>query len=418
MRDDMGSIDPERSPIFGAHAAPTIGWLLTEGQRHTGIADLLANYAGHLRQRGVPLAQATLHVRLLHPQIRGITYIWKADRAPGQPQVEEFRRAHDIETAQEFRDGSIAAIIEDGSEGMRFHLESLTPPYPFPVLNELRADGVTDYAAMPMRFSFGAHNVATFAATAPGGFGTADLTLFYEALPALTALVEARSLRLLSENLLNTYVGPEAGSRILQGDVRRGSGMTIAAVLWYCDLRGFTLLADQLSQDQLIALLNGYFEIMGGAVQRHGGEILKFIGDAMLAIFPVQPTAGSRKLAEECARALRAASEALAGMRRLNEQRAIWGHPALGAGIALHVGDVMYGNIGAPDRLDFTVIGPAVNLVTRLERLTRRFERDLVASAGFARTCPKMPLESLGFHPIKGLREPVEVFGLKLPPPA
>lgn len=389
-------------------AVPTVAWLLTEGQRQPTIPALLEAFAAHLCGRGVPLERATLHVRLLHPQIRGMTYLWRADR----PGVEALQRAHGIESTPEFMGSPVFSIMEEGAEGVRYPLATLSPPFPFPLLDELRAEGMTDYAAMPMVFSNGRRHAATFASRAAGGFGTEALTLLYDSLPALTALVEARVLRLLATNLLNTYVGQEAGSRILNGDIRRGSGLTMQAVLWYCDLRGFTTLSDRLALDRIIALLNGYFEIMGGAVQERGGEIVKFIGDAMLAVFAIPAGSGPEQVAAACAIALDAARDAQAGMERLNAQRAAWGQPRLGAGIALHHGDVMFGNIGAPDRLDFTVIGPAVNLVTRLEGLTRGLGRGLVTSADFARACPDAGLASLGLHPVRGLDRPVELFGL------
>jgi len=382
-------------------------WLLGPGQTLPDVQALTAGIGRESTGWGIPIDRITLNIRLLHPQIRGLTYVWHRDR----PEVEVVERAHGIEFTPGFLSSPIGAIMEQGVEGVRAPIARLQPPWQFPVLGDLAAEGYTDYVAMPLVFSSGRRNVLTLATRHPAGFSTEDLTVLYEARPALTVLLEARTLRLLATNLLNTYVGHEAGSRILSGDIRRGTGLSISAVLWYCDLRGFTPLADRLPMDQLIALLNGYFDIMGGAVSQRGGEILKFIGDAMLAIFPVGD--GDGDTAAKCRLALAAAEDAMAGMERLNGQRAAWGQPRLGAGIALHVGEVMYGNIGAPDRLDFTVIGPAVNLVSRLEGLTRRFDRPLVTSAAFATALgPGRPLVSLGFHPVKGLREPVEVYGL------
>jgi adenylate cyclase len=223
-------------------------------------------------------------------------------------------------------------------------------------------------------------------------------------------VLELMVLKRLAVNVLDTYVGRDAGARILNGDIRRGTGETLRAVLWYCDLRGFTPLADRLPLEDLIGLLNGYFEIMGGAVQARGGEILKFIGDAMLAIFPLPDGTDADA---RCRDALNAAEDAMRQMELRNRERRAWGQPILQAGIALHIGDVMYGNIGAPDRLDFTVIGPAVNLVTRIEGLCRELGRSVLTSAAVAGTCGDR-LVPVGHHPVKGLREPVPVFALPL----
>jgi len=392
-------------------AAATIVWILTEGQRCATLPDLLGAFCRHLRSIGIPVDRSTIHVRLLHPLLRGLTWIWRDDR----PDIERVERFHGTEQSPEFLRSPVYPIMELGSEGYRHHMEASPGPQPFPILEDLVAEAFTDYGAMPLSFSSGRRNVLTIATRRVGGFGTDDLALIYEALPALTALAEARMLRLLATNLLNTYVGPEAGQRILDGDIRRGTSLGIGAVLWYCDLRGFTALADRLPMEELVALLNTYFEVMGGPVSRRGGEILKFIGDAMLAIFPVPPAADASMVSTRCVLALEAALEAMEGLDRLNGLRTGRGEPGLGVGIALHVGEVMYGNIGAPARLDFTVIGPAVNLVTRLEALTRRLDQRLLTSAAFARAIDGrngvLALRSHGLHPLKGLREPVEVFG-------
>ncbi len=395
-------------PTLEAVAAPTVQWLLTEGRRHMALPDLVGAFGAHLRERGVPLDRMTLHVGLLHPRLRGMTYIWYADR----PAIETLQREHGIEQNPEFRTSPIYTIMEEKADGLRVPIARVDQ-HPFPIIAELKADGITDYTAMPLVFASGRRNVATFATRAADGFETEALTLVYDSLPALTVLLEALTLRLLATDLLNIYVGPDAGARILSGDIRRGTGVTITAVLWHCDLQGFTPLSERLALTELIETLNAYFEVMGGAVENEGGEILKFIGDAILAIFPIPPGAAPQEVARTCRRALKAGQAALAGMETLNGARGAAGRPLLGSGIALHLGDAMYGNIGAPDRLDFTVIGPAVNLVSRLQGLTRRLQQPLLTSATFAGACPGLPLKSLGFQPVKGVAEPVEVFGLR-----
>ncbi|WP_247881101.1 adenylate/guanylate cyclase domain-containing protein [Skermanella sp. TT6] len=380
-----------------------IDWLMEDGRRSASIAALLDAFCKRLIEGGVPLFRAAWQVRMLHPQIRGITFNWLRDRDG----VEEIEREHGTELRPEYLNSPIGAIIEGGADAMRYRIEQLEPPYPYTILDDLKAQGGTDYVAMPMRFSTGRLNVATWTSNRPGGFTSDQLTLIYDVMPALSTVLETMALRRLAVNVLDTYVGREAGTRILSGDIRRGTGETLRAVLWYCDLRGFTSLADRLPLADLIGLLNGYFEIMGGVVQARGGEILKFIGDAMLAIFPLpEGTAPDGKVHD----ALDAALEAVGQMEARNRELQAWGLPTLKAGIAMHVGDVMYGNIGAPDRLDFTVIGPAVNLVSRIEGLCAEMGRPILTSEAFASVCPAR-LTSLGYQPVKGLREPIQVFG-------
>ena len=340
---------------------------------------------------------------------------WAKDR----PEVLVVERPHGSEATEDYRESPLRAVIEDGVEGLRHRLETLEPPWPYHIIGELKAAGATDYAAMPVRFSGGRRTCATFATRRPGGFAVADLTLFDSVLPALGLLLEKLEFQRLAASLLDIYVGRHAGTRILSGDIRRGTNAGLRAVLWYCDLRGFTSLADRLPREEIVALLNAYFEVMGMAVQSHGGEILKFIGDAMLAIFPLGDENGANTgepMIDRAAAglALAAALDAVRGMAGLNAERAAWGQPTMQCGIALHLGDVMYGNIGAPDRLDFTVIGRAVNLVTRLEGLCKRLDRPVLTSAAFAQSCDA-PLLSCGFQPLRGLKDPVEVFAVPEP---
>ena len=263
--------------------AETIDWLMEDGRRAESIAALMEAFCRRLIAGGVPLFRANWHIRMLHPQIRGITFYWRTN----MDGVEEIEREHGTELRPEYLNSPIGAIVEAGADAMRYRIEQLEPPYAYQILQDLKEQGGTDYVAMPMRFSTGRVNVASWSSDRAGGFTGPQLTLIYDVMPALSTVLETMVLRRLAVNVLDTYVGRDAGARILSGDIRRGTGATLRAVLWYCDLRGFTSLADRLPLADLIGLLNGYFEIMGGAVQAREGEILKFIGDAMLAIFPL-----------------------------------------------------------------------------------------------------------------------------------
>src|SRR5262249_38427208 len=247
-----------------------------------------------------------------------------------------------------------------------------------PIVAELRAEGITDYVVLPLVFGSGQIQAATWASRHPDGFDDRHLRVLRDLLPALAALLEAHELRRTTRTLLETYLGQQAGRRVLNGTIRRGDGETLAAALWYCDLRGFTAMSNELPRDELIAVLNDYFGCVTGPVHAHGGEVLKFIGDSVLAIFPIAAdldrdrafrTAEIPAGAGACRTALAAAEAALADLERLNIARRAAGKAGLAVGIGLHTGGVMYGNIGAPNRLDFTVVGPAVNMVTRIEGL-------------------------------------------------
>ncbi|HEY8013341.1 MAG TPA: adenylate/guanylate cyclase domain-containing protein, partial [Dongiaceae bacterium] len=213
--------------------------------------------------------------------------------------------------------------------------------------------------------------------------------------------------------LLDIYLGPTIGQRILQGEVRRGHGERLRAVLMAIDLRGFTSLSDRLPPDELISLLDAYFDAAAAAIGRYGGEVLKFVGDGVLAIFP----AAEGEERQMVAAALAAGEAILERLASENVARSAAGQPLIRIGIGLHLGEVFYGNVGAADRLDFTAIGPAVNLACRLEGLTKRMGRPLILSKDFAGFCDRKLL-SLGFQPVKGLGEPEEVFALAEGPAA
>jgi adenylate cyclase len=272
---------------------------------------------------------------------------------------------------------------------------------------DLRQEGYTDYVALPMQFTDGRRHATSWSTHRPGGFSTEDLVEINDLLPVLALAVEIRANRRITKNLLNTYVGQHAGERILSGDIRRGSGATVRAAIWNCDLRGFTRISEQWPRDDVIQWLNEYFDVMAAPVEKHGGEVLKFVGDGMLAIFPLDSP-------EACNSALQAAVEARHGMRELNARRVARHSFELGFGVALHVGDVMYGNIGTATRLDFTVIGPAVNVTSRLQTLTKELRRQVLLSAPFAFLCGCSAefLTTLGRFPLRGVDEPIEVFGL------
>lgn len=381
-----------------------LDWLVRETTGLPFVETLYAQFCERLRAEGLPLDRATLHLRTLHPQFWGARMLWR----PGMAEAEVATVPPSMVEDPRFLNSPIKALY-DGADGIRQRLDLPDSAHGrgYGIYDELRAEGITDYVALPMQFTDGKRHAATWATRQPGGFTTEDLVEINDLLPVFAMAVEIRANRRITKNLLNTYVGRHAGERILSGDIRRGSGATVRAAIWNCDLRGFTRISEQWPRDDVIFWLNEYFDVMADPVERHGGEVLKFVGDGMLAIFRLES-------AEACSRALLAAVEARRGMRELNRRRVERGSFELGFGVALHVGDVMYGNIGTATRLDFTVIGPAVNVAARLQTLAKELRRQVVLSAPFAMMCGCGAefLRSLGRYPLRGLEEPLEVFGL------
>lgn len=398
-------MDAQSESEAALHRAAIIDWLVSTGRAAADIPALTEALCRRLTDEGLPAWRLFFGLPILHPLVRFLSVYWRSDWA----EVEVVRRAHGAEQQPGYLTSPIAIILDNDAEALRFRIERMESPLPHPILDELRADGATDYVIMKLHFRDGRGGVMSLTTRRPGGFSVAELELLDRIREALAAVLESMILRKLATTVVDTYVGRRAGARVLSGEMRRGSLETVRAVLWYCDLRGFTALSDRLPPADLIALLNGYFEIMTGAVETHGGEVLKFIGDAVLAIFPIPD--GEAGPAPVCAAALAAARQAIYYMEARNAERSAWGEPILRCGIALHLGEVLYGNIGAPSRLDFTVIGPAVNLVSRIEGLCKRLDRTVLTSETFA-LASEEDLLSLGWHPVKGLLKPVEVYGL------
>lgn len=388
---------PEDHRAFGRVA----DWLIAEGRYLDGTEALLEAFCRRLLDSGLPLVRASYVVQTLHPQDTVALYFWR----PEEPGLREIRRPHGAQRNPVYMNSPIRLIFEGHGE-VRRSLEGDAPLLDFPILTDLLEEGITDYIVLPVPFGDGKTNAFTFATRRPGGFDDSELDEIRDAVATLVPLLELQWLKTLSRVLLDTYLGHETGRQVLSGEIVRGSGRSIHAAIWYCDMRDFTGLSERQPADRVIAALNDYFEVMAGAVAEAGGEVLKFIGDAMLAIFP--PRDGETE-AETCARVLAAAVEATGDMAALNRRRGDIGQPAIGHGLALHIGDVHYGNIGAPARLDFTVIGAAVNLVSRIEGLSLALGRPLLVSADFA-ACSGGRYEALGEFSLKGIARPQAVF--------
>lgn len=279
----------------------------------------------------------------------------------------------------------------------------------FDIVDDLRQQGYTDYLAMQLGGQPTTRvNTVTLATKQAGGFSDDQLHTLLSVQRILAIVVESHVDARVATTLLQTYLGEDAGARVLAGQVQRGQGEAISAAVSFYDLRNFTGLSERLPREAVLSMLDDSFDAIVTGVAEYGGEVLKFIGDAVLTVFRAR--AGEEAAA--CAQALKASLAVLARIAEKNTRRGDHDdRPLLDVGMSLHVGDVHYGNIGSPSRLDFTVIGPAVNLASRLQGLCRPLQRRVVVSAEVARLLPGA-VDDLGLHTLKGLLEPVRVYGI------
>jgi adenylate cyclase len=380
----------------------TIDWLM-DGARstRTPIA-LIQETCERIVGAGVPLSRAAIFVQSLHPDVFGRGFFWR----PGA-EVVMSEAGFDLPESPRFTQSPLAILYASGHE-VRYRLndpESLR----FPLFDDLRTEGATDYIALPLHFTDGSTHASSWSTNEPDGFSDDHLAALRMVVRPFTRLGEIHQWRRTAASLLDTYVGNRAGERILAGQIRRGHAESMEAAIWLSDLRGFTALSDRLPPEVVVDILNQYFDCQVPAIRKHGGEILKFMGDGLLAVFPIARDGGN--LGEVCSRVLAAAREARASVDAMH-------YPSGNAverfrfGVALHIGCILFGNIGGMSRLDFTCIGPAVNLAARLEKIAGQLKRTVVASAAFAGIMTD-GWTDLGEFPIAGFSRPQRVFGLR-----
>ena len=398
------SSSPDLSPpIRPRELAAAIAWLTDGARSAVRSQDVLAELCARLIDCGLPLWRVAVFVRTLHPVLLGRSFVWRPNR-----EVEVSEAPFQFADDATFLLSPVQRIYLTG-EAIRRRLADPDCPDDFPFLEELRAENVSDYLALPLNFTNGEIHVATFTTRRPEGFAPEHVVALETIAAPLARVAEVRALRVTAISLLNSYVGHQAGERILAGRIRRGDVEDIRAVIWLSDMRGFTRRADTMAPASLIELLNLFYDNLVPAIEAEGGEVLKFMGDGLLAIFRISESAD---LDAACASALRAAKQAQKNIAALPNAGLGDTGEALRFGLALHVGEALYGNIGAGARLDFTCIGPSVNLAARLEKIASRLGRTVVASAGFARRLPG-EFVALGDFELAGFRQPETVFGLR-----
>jgi adenylate cyclase len=378
-----------------------IDWLIDGGRSAASPTRFMAETCERMVAAGLPLWRVGIFVRTLHPDIYGRNFIWK----PGA-EVEIGTVDYQILESPDFHTSPLIIVFQQGVE-VRARIDDPASKR-FPIVEELRAEGVTDYIAMPLPFINGTLNASSWTTKQPGGFTDEQLAALRRIVTPLARVIEIFSLTRTAASLLDTYVGNRAGERILGGQIRRGHTETMNAAIWLSDLRGFTALSDRLPAEAIVDILNNYFDCQVAAIRAHGGEVLKYMGDGLLAVFPIDEYVGDEQ--QVCSNVLEAAHESRASVADM--------HYPIGEaverfrfGVALHVGRILYGNIGGGNRLDFTCIGPAVNLAARLEKIASRLHRTVVASEGFAGIC-RGGWSDLGEFPVAGFAKAARVYGL------
>ena len=373
--------------------------------RDLNLNAYFSGFCEQLVQAELPVRRAHLALRELHPEYLARTFVWRRTGL----EMRHFYRAHSPTESEAFNHSPVKRIFE-GAAPIRCRIETNGGQPAFPILNELAEEGITDYANYPVQFRRDERHSFSVATDRDGGFGDPELRTLEAILPAFATQLEVLALDQMVHTLLDTYVGPSAGKRVLEGTIARGEGKRISAVLWFADLRRFTELSEFLDNDALISLLNDYFECIVAPVEEGGGEVLKFIGDAVLAVFPLPQRATAADVV--CEVALAAAEQAIENVMALRSHPASYGECPVRFGVALHVGEVTFGNVGSEHRLDFTVIGRDVNLAARLQDLSSRLGTSLILSEAFVRRS-KRDFVDLGEHPLKGIAENQRAYTLR-----
>ena len=395
--------------IDNAEVQAISDWLIERGLRATDFETLIGGFCSRLVAAGVPLSRAYVSMRTLHPSVAAFDMLWR----PGQDtQTSLF--GYDAAGAMAWEKSPFFHMLKNDIPTLRRSLADPDEALEFSVLEELRDQGLTDYFARSIQFdvaniqSHATGMVASWSTDRSGGFEPGHLDTLNRLLPRLALSLDIGLAREIAVTVLDTYVGHESGLRILAGDIRPGMMDVLPAVIWLADLRGFTAVSDTMPRDKVGDMLNSYFECMVEPVKARGGQVLKFLGDGLLATFDTH----AHESDGLCSQALAAAVDAVERVRALNKERQAADWPAMEIDIALHLGDVLYGNVGAADRLDFTVIGPAVNEASRIEALCTPLGHNILISEDFAKTARTClgRLKSVGRHTLRGVSREQELF--------
>jgi len=376
-------------------------WIIKEGRVLENPLDFINALCDRIHKSGIPLSRLRIGFPTIHPQIDIWAFTWTEE----DHHATLWGGEHGIRNTDKYF-GSPAEWVHTHKRAFRRRLTELEKEKDHPVLFEQRDLGFTDYLMVPVPFISGALPVISYVTAAPEGFTDQQVCDLEELALYISPIVEIHAMQKVSLTLLDTYIGHRSGSQVMSGHVQRGDGEVINAALWLSDIREFTALSEKLSHTEIFSLLNSYFQCLADAVKEYNGEILKFIGDAALVIFPVDEKTSAK---QACENALNAAKQSFKNVHNANVERRKQDKPDIHFGIGLHFGPVVYGNVGALDRLDFTVTGPAVNLTARLESLTKETGKPLLLSQDFA-TQLNCEFPYVGEYEMKGIKEKQPVF--------
>ncbi len=410
----MNESTPHVPEVPGFSSGPPLidavaDWLMSQALGNSNMEGLIDGCCNRLHAAGIPLLRAHVAFPTLHPLFEAVALTWHHREG-----IETTGYRHGSAEQEDWRESPYHHMIETRIPFLRRRLVGPEAMLEFPILAEFRDQGATDYYAFLVGFGDLAHDLTirdgicgSWTTDRRSGFSDSDLRSLNRIQRRLAVACKVIINNQIAQNVMTTYLGPDAGQQVLHGQIKRGDGETIHAVVWLSDLRDSTRLADTMPAQEFLGVLNGYFECTAGAVLAHGGEVLAFVGDAVWAMFPIRDGEAATRAA--CEAALSTAREAQSRLVKFNRKRAKAKQAALDFGLALHVGHVVYGNIGVPERLQFTVIGTAANVVSRMQGLTKPLERNLLVSAEFAANLP-VAWEPMGEHELRGLDRSQEIF--------
>ena len=389
-------------------------WLTEAGLAGKSETALLDGFCRLALDAGLPIARATIIIDTLHPVHEGRAFLWRRDAREAQIELVEYGPTSEGEAAENWRRSVLFHLLQTGGSlfRVRFHAGETAD---FPTVAKMRDEGMSDFAEMITRFAksgvIGEMDClySYWATDHPHGFDDAHVEAIAALVPMLALAVKCVSLARIAATLVETYLGRDAGQRVLNGLIRRGVADRISAVLWFSDLRGFTRISELAAPEQIIPLLNDYAEAAISAIYDNGGDVLKLIGDGTLAIFAAPLAEGA------CRSAIAAHNVLQERVAQLNHRRARDSLPTTHVYVCLHIGEVFYGNIGSDERLDFTVVGPAVNEVARIAAMCRSAERNVLLSQAFADAMARLErgrLVSVGRYALRGVERPQELFTL------
>jgi len=402
-------------PMTEAEIAKLATWLAKAGLEGRTETALVEGFCSRATAGGLPLARAILFIDTLHPIHEGRAFRWERDKPKAT--LTEYGRTAEGEAAERWRTNPFFHMLTVGDSILQRRIPA-EGELEFPMFAEMREASITDFVAIINRFAedgaIGEMDCvySAWMTDRAEGFTDEEVGALKRLTPFLGLAIKSASLARIAETLVETYLGRDAGRRVLRGRIERGVTDRIKTVLWFSDLRNYTRIADTSPPEEIIPLLNDYAEAIVSSIHEHSGDVLKLIGDGVLAIFPAE----ERNRA--CAAALAAAGAAQEAVAALNARRFEKSLPATEMYLGLHLGEVFYGNIGSKDRLDFTVVGPAVNEVSRIAAMCRSVDQPILISAAFADSCAEQrrAFASVGRFALRGVGKPQELYTLDLSP--